>query len=791
MKRNVLFFYVLLIMSIVVKAQTIKVKPYLQDATPESILISWETTDGTESVVEWGQTNSLGNTSSGISINASNGTAKVHEVSLTALQPNTKYYYRVKTGSAISENYHFKTPPTASSEAPFRFIAVSDMQNDASNPNIFNQICHQGILDYMSSNYGSELTDNLALLLVTGDLVMSGTTYSQYKDTYFDPGDGLFQYVPQYPVLGNHEINSVNYFNYFHLPENGPVNHIEHTWYKDYANVRFIGLDSNFEVANYQTQAQLDWLTATLNDASSNAAIDFVVLQIHHPYQSELWTEGEVAYTAQVIGRMHQFTTNSGKPSLHLFGHTHGYSRGQLRDSKHIMIDVATAGGNIDYWGEYSNADYIEFTKSQDEWGFVLFEVTAGDNPKIHVKRVSRGNENVAKNNVITDEFTVYKNPQIVHKPTPVYPVNQTVIVECVKLKATDFSSPVSGASHGQTHWQLSTDPNIGDAEFESWKNFENWFYTVNTQATDDLTDESFPNLQPNTTYYWRVRYRDKEFNWSDWSDIVSFTTGTSAYSPNLVQNPGAESGLANWTIEEGSVEALTNGECGGIAPYAGLKYFAVGGLCTDSPLGRCSQMINVSAYATLIDAGNYQAYFGAYMRDWSGDDVPQIKIYFYNSSNVEIGSSAWLSTTNTSWTLMAQWINIPTTTRSIKVELKGVRNAGADNDSYMDNVMVKLGTESLDCENLTVGSVFEKQLFKLFPNPTESVVFIEYESLKYGQDFQIQITDISGKYISVPMQSQGATLQLNVAQLANGVYFVQVKNKNISLGSQKLMIHR
>ena len=61
------------------------------------------------------------------------------------------------------------------------------------------------------------------------------------------------------------------------------------------------------------------------------------------------------------------------------------------------MINVATAGGNIDYWGEYFQVDYDVYSVSQDEWGFVVVDVSAGDNPQFTVKRISRGNENLCQ----------------------------------------------------------------------------------------------------------------------------------------------------------------------------------------------------------------------------------------------------------------------------------------------------------------------------------------------------------------------------------------------------------
>jgi len=51
----------------------------------------------------------------------------------------------------------------------------------------------------------------------------------------------------------------------------------------------------------------------------------------------------------------HRFSMECGKPSAHFYGHTHGYSRGESRDAEPSVVNVASAGGNIDYWGEYAD----------------------------------------------------------------------------------------------------------------------------------------------------------------------------------------------------------------------------------------------------------------------------------------------------------------------------------------------------------------------------------------------------------------------------------------------------
>ena len=77
--------------------------------------------------MEWGQTEALGQSTSGTALTTS-GSARVHEVLLDGLDPDTRYYYRVITESLSSEVYTLRTPPDPAAEASTRLVAMSDMQ---------------------------------------------------------------------------------------------------------------------------------------------------------------------------------------------------------------------------------------------------------------------------------------------------------------------------------------------------------------------------------------------------------------------------------------------------------------------------------------------------------------------------------------------------------------------------------------------------------------------------------------------------------------------------------------
>ncbi|WP_226332600.1 fibronectin type III domain-containing protein [Echinicola marina] len=507
------------------KAQQIEIKPYLQNASPNGITIMWQTDFGEESMVEWGTSSKLGNQTVGKAFDINFTEARVHEVKLEGLQRLTEYYYRVRTGEAVSDIYQFKTPPFSSDRKSFNLLAMSDMQIDGNEPGKFSEIVNEGILSYLEEEFEGNVPENLAMVLIPGDLVGRGSVYEHWKEHFFGPAAQLFSQVPVYPVLGNHEDQSLFYFKYFSLPENGTPAYAENWWFKDYGNTRILGLNSNISYGIGGAKPQLEWLDKVLAETEGMAEIDFVFAQMHHPHKSELWIPGESDFSGEVVKRLEAFTDKTGKPSVHFFGHTHAYSRGQSKDHKHLWINVASAGGSLDNWGEFESRDYDEFTVSQDEYGFVMVEVDANPaDPKFTVKRISRGNQYHSRDNELRDSITVWKMNWAPKVPQAVYPRNEGAPAKGLVLRAGAFESDRKGNFHAASNWQISIDPDFSDLIMDTWKQHENWYYDKDQQKGDDLRDEKvFKLLTVGKKYYWRVRYRDQHLNWSDWSEVQSF----------------------------------------------------------------------------------------------------------------------------------------------------------------------------------------------------------------------------------------------------------------------------
>ena len=127
--------------------------------------------------------------------------------------------------------------------------------------------------------------------------------------------------------------------------------------------------------------------------------------------------------------------------------------------------------------------------------------------------------------------------------------------------------------------------------------------------------------------------------------------------------------------------------------------------------MGIAIQGIDVTTYADSIDTGNFEVHFGGYLSNYSGSDLPEMKLIFLDENFIQIGESNTLSSLNNSWTLLSETMLIPVSTRNIQVELKGTRNAGTDNDSYFDDLFLHVGFFELDCSTMPPNALTYPQL--------------------------------------------------------------------------------
>lgn len=124
-----------------------------------------------------------------------------------------------------------------------------------------------------------------------------------------------------------------------------------------------------------------------------------------------------------------------------------------------------------------------------------------------------------------TNEITIYPKDYKPEMPKGLLSNIGEVGFTGTVLKTEPFKSTFKDAYHAVSHWQISTTENFSNLVLDSWTQSENWCHMENRQKRDNLTYEVTKRLQPNTTYYWRVRYRDYHLKWTVWSQTQSFKT--------------------------------------------------------------------------------------------------------------------------------------------------------------------------------------------------------------------------------------------------------------------------
>jgi len=296
--------------------------PMLQDFRQDAMTLFWET-DGNLALhgVEWGRDSVSERACAPIETVCIDSAHFVHRATLAGLSPETSYVYRVRSGSAVSPVFAFRTAPRR--DTPFAVAWWADSQ---SNPAILRQLIPRMLergVDWMG---------------VAGDLASNGSSLSDWHNYWFTPLE--FQNIAQTrPVLfarGNHDGEGPLSYAYSALPGN-------ESWFAfDYGNSRFIFLDS--EASTSAAPEQFAWLTSELARAETQRAAFRIVCFHKLPY-ANLWNGG--GYTGEAWVR------NDWVPlfqqhhvDLVINGHAHNYNRGATNGVTYVV--VGGGGGELD-----------------------------------------------------------------------------------------------------------------------------------------------------------------------------------------------------------------------------------------------------------------------------------------------------------------------------------------------------------------------------------------------------------------------------------------------------------
>jgi GAF domain-containing protein/predicted phosphodiesterase len=313
-----------------------RIAPYLTRVGPDTVTVSWETDHEAHSVVVYGSTPGCEKVAVGELLRnqtqdvwdpavPNHFTSFFHTVTLSGLEPNTRYFYRVLS---VGENTVPEAFTTANTPGqPFTFGLISDTQQQ--------HLFHERVVASMSTH----ATD---FYLHAGDLVHNSNSETEWLK-FFAIEAPLLKNRPFFPAIGNHDLSRMElfFFRYFGNTSLGSVppelQGRVHSF--NYGNSHFVLLDSNLLMAADQPVYQ--WLEQDLAQAQADPDRKFTFVVQHHPVYSA-FEYGQFPANQTLLAPLYQAHDVDAVFS----GHVHLYERDSVNGR--VFITAGGGGGTLD-----------------------------------------------------------------------------------------------------------------------------------------------------------------------------------------------------------------------------------------------------------------------------------------------------------------------------------------------------------------------------------------------------------------------------------------------------------
>ena len=297
--------------------------PYLQMQSPEGITIRWQSAEPVKGVVRYGLApESLDMTVTGKRAD------EVHEVRITGLKPDTRYWYSVGSSEKVAyggAEYWFRTAPEPGSPRPLRIW----VQGDPGRALPTTLAGRDAVFKWIEAHPRHGLPA-LDLWFTTGDNAYRFGRNSEFQKHLFDVYPEQLRNIPYWPVHGNHDARRWAFYNIFTFPENAEAGGVpsgdEHFFSFDYGQVHFVFLDSHATDRSPEGD-MLNWLR---KDLAANRQ-PWLIALLHHPPYSKGSHDSDDPGDSH--GRMIEMRENAlpilegAGVDLVLSGHSHVYER--------------------------------------------------------------------------------------------------------------------------------------------------------------------------------------------------------------------------------------------------------------------------------------------------------------------------------------------------------------------------------------------------------------------------------------------------------------------------------
>lgn len=378
--------------------------PYIQSLSSTSVVVHWMTASNQLGVVHYGA-----DPDHMASVVLESSPVKDHVISLTGLQPATRYYYQVGALSGFQpfdpEKHWFYTAPVTQTATRIWVIGDSGKAGDT-----LYQV-RDAALAWMKKNplpateagekkeegadeSGEEPAEEAApakndrplinVWLALGDIAYRSGSNQQFQEALFEPFADLLPNTALWPVYGNHDDRRWTYFRIFDLPQNGEAGGVpsgtENYYAFDYGNIHFVVLDS--QASDRDTDGDmLEWLQ---RDLAQNRK-EWLIVAFHHPPYSKGSHDSDSERDSR--GRMQDMRENvlplleQAGADLVLSGHSHMYERSYLIDCAYEPSSAFSDKNIVSRGTKGKNRDYIKPLADRAHQGTVY--VVAGSAAKV------------------------------------------------------------------------------------------------------------------------------------------------------------------------------------------------------------------------------------------------------------------------------------------------------------------------------------------------------------------------------------------------------------------------
>ena len=335
-------------------------EPYIQMTTLGSATIKWKTDVPTTSRVKFGtDVGSLTNTIDSLTLTVN------HEVTISGLNADTKYYYSVGNSNldftTPDNSYFFKTNPAIGVAHPTRIWVTGDAGTGKS-----------GQLDVRDAylNYVGT-TEKADLWLMMGDNAYEHGREADYHMGLFSVYGSILKNTVSFPAAGNHDFygeaspltETGTYYDIFALPKNGECGGVpsgtESYYSFDYGDIHFVCLES-YGLDRDSTAAMGTWL----KDDLANTDAKWLIAYWHYAPYTKVGHDSDDPsdHSGRAIDMRENFNPILERygVDLVLSGHSHGYERSFLLNGHYgysssltpSMI-VDSTSGKADQTGAY------------------------------------------------------------------------------------------------------------------------------------------------------------------------------------------------------------------------------------------------------------------------------------------------------------------------------------------------------------------------------------------------------------------------------------------------------